>query len=128
VVAVAGAFLLGPFVVRVFFDSELSRRTLTLLALSSSLYMIALALAQAIIALRGHAKVAVGWMIGMLAFIVVVAIPDDDLLLRVETALVAGSFAAMVVFGVVLRAMIHTGVEPDEESLIEALDAAQLNQ
>ena len=128
VVAVAGAFLLGPFVVRVFFDSELSRRTLTLLALSSSLYMIALALAQAIIALRGHAKVAAGWMMGMLAFIVVVAIPNDDLLLRVETALVAGSFAAMVVFGVVLRAMIHTGVEPDEESLIEALDAAQLNQ
>jgi O-antigen/teichoic acid export membrane protein len=126
VVAVAGAFLLGPFVVRVFFDSELSRRTLTLLALSSSLYMIALALAQAIIALRGHAKVAVGWMVGMLVFIVVAAIPNDDLLLRVETALVAGSFAAMAVFGVVLRAMIRTGVEPDEESLIEALDAAQM--
>ncbi len=122
VVAVAGAFVLGPFVVRVFFDSELSRRTLTLLALSSSLYMIALALAQAIIALRGHAKVAVGWMLGMLAFIIVVAIPNDDLLLRVEMALVAGSLAAMVVFAFVLQAMIRTGVEPDEESLIEALD------
>jgi O-antigen/teichoic acid export membrane protein len=123
VVAVIGAFVLGPFVVRVFFDSELSRRTLTLLALSSSLYMIALALAQAVIALRGHAKVAVGWVVGMAAFVAVAAVPNDDLLLRVETALVAGSLGALVVFAVVLRAMIRTGVEPDEESLIEAFDA-----
>ena len=125
VVAIIGAFVLGPFVVRVFFDSELSRRTLTLLALSSSLYMVALALAQAIIALRGHAKVAVGWMIGMLAFIVVVAIPDDDLLLRVELALVAGSLGAMVVFAVVLRGLIRAGVEPDEDSLLEAVISAE---
>jgi O-antigen/teichoic acid export membrane protein len=125
VIAIVGAFVLGPFVVRVFFDSELSRRTLTLLALSSSLYMVALALAQAIIALRGHAKVAVGWMIGMLTFIVVVAIPNDDLLLRDELALVAGSFAAMVVFAVVLRGLIRAGVEPDEDSLLEAVISAE---
>ena len=125
VVAIVGAFVLGPFVVRVFFDSELSRRTLTLLALSSSLYMVALALAQAIIALRGHAKVAVGWMIGMLTFIVVVAIPNHDLLLRDELALVAGSFAAMVVFAVVLRGLIRAGVEPDEDSLREAVISAE---
>src|SRR5262245_59818938 len=77
--AVVGAFVLGPFVVKVFFDSDLSRRTLTLLALSSALYMIALALAQAVIALRGHTKVAAGWAIGMATFIVVAAIPNDDL-------------------------------------------------
>jgi O-antigen/teichoic acid export membrane protein len=123
VIAVVGAFLLGPFVVRVFFDSELSRRTLTLLALSSALYMIALALAQAIIALRGHAKVAAGWFVGMMAFIAVVAVPADDLLFRVESALVAGSLAALLVFGVVLRMMIRAGIEPDEDSLREAFDA-----
>ena len=127
VVAVVGAFLLGPFVVRVFFDSELSRRTLTLLALSSSLYMIALALAQAIIALRGHAKVAVGWMIGMLAFIVVVADPQ-----RRPAAAGRDGPRGRVVRGAwwcsasCCGRMIRTGVEPDEESLIEALDAAQL--
>jgi len=124
--AVVGAFALGPFVVRVFFDSELSRRTLTLLALSSALYMVALALAQAIIALRGHAKVAVGWVVGMAAFVAVAAIPNDDLLLRVESALVAGSLGALVVFAVVLRLMINTGIEPDEESLIEAFEAIPL--
>ncbi|HKA03220.1 MAG TPA: hypothetical protein VKD67_02795 [Acidimicrobiales bacterium] len=120
VLAVIGAFLLGPFVVKVFFDTELSRRTLTMLALSSSLYMIALALAQAVIALHGHAKVALGWMIGFVTFIVVCAVPDDDLLLRVEVALVAGSVAALLVFGVVLRSLMRTGVRPDEDSILEA--------
>jgi hypothetical protein len=106
--------------VKVFFDSELSRRTLTMLALASSLYMVALALAQAIIALRGHAKVALGWFIGLVAFLAVLAIPDDDLLLRVELALVAGSIAALVVFAVVLRVLMRTGVRPDEDSILEA--------
>ena len=77
------------------FDSELSRRTLTLLALSSAVYMVALALAQAIIALRGHAWVALGWGAGMAAFVLVTAVAGDDLLLRVELGLIAGSLAAL---------------------------------
>ena len=85
--------------------------------------MVALALAQAIIALQGHAKVALGWAIGMAVFIAVVLVPEDDLLLRVESALVAGSLAALVVFAVALRGLIRSGVEPDEDSLMEALDA-----
>jgi O-antigen/teichoic acid export membrane protein len=120
VLAVLGAFVIGPFVVRIFFDSVLSRRTLTMLALASSLYMIALALAQAVIALRGHAKVALGWFIGLVAFVVVTLIPNDDLLLRVELGLVAGSVAALLVFGVVLRALMRTGIRPDEDSIREA--------
>ena len=120
-----GAFLLGTIMVKVFFDSELSRRTLTMLALSSALYMIALALAQAIIALRGHAKVAVGWAVGMATFIaVVLACPTTICSLRVESALVAGSLAALIVFAVVLRSMIRSGVRPpDEDSLLEAFDS-----
>jgi O-antigen/teichoic acid export membrane protein len=121
--AVVGAFLLGPLAVKVFFDSDVSRRTLTMLALASALYMVALALAQAIIALRGHAKVAFGWAAGMAAFLATLAIPADDLLLRVEFPLVIGSLAALVVFAVALRGLIRTGVQPDEDSLIEALDA-----
>jgi O-antigen/teichoic acid export membrane protein len=120
VAAVVGAFVVGPFVVKVFFDSDLSRRTLTMLALASSLYMVALALAQAVIALRGHAKVALGWFVGMAAFVTVTLIPNDDLLLRVELGLVAGSVAALVVFAVVLRTLMRTGVRPDEDSILEA--------
>ena len=125
--AVVGSFLLGTVAVKVFFDSDLSRRSLTLLALSSALYMAALALAQAIIALHGHAKVAVGWFIGMMTFIVVVAIPNDDLMLRVEAALVAGSLGALIVFAVVLRAQLRSGVvPPDRDSLMEAFEAIPL--
>lgn len=123
VFAVVSAFLFGPFVVKVFFDSDLSRRTLTLLALSSALYMVALALAQAVIALQGHAKVAMGWVVGFAVFVGVVAIPDDDLLLRVESALVAGSIGALIVFAVVLRGLIRAGARPDEDSLMEAFDS-----
>ncbi len=118
--AVVGAFLIGPFVVKLFFDSVLTRRTLTLLAFSSALYMVALALAQAMIALHGHAKVALGWVIGMLVMVLVTLIPDHDLLLRVELGLVAGSAAAMIFFAVMLRGLVRTGVEPDEDSILEA--------
>ena len=51
---------------------DLSQRTMAMLALGSAIYMIALALAQAVIALSGHALVAIGWTIGMVTFVVVV--------------------------------------------------------
>jgi O-antigen/teichoic acid export membrane protein len=102
-----GAFLFGPFAVKVFFDADLSRRTLTLLAISSALYMVAVAMAQALIALHGHAKVAIGWLVGMTAFVVVTAVAGDDLLLRVEAGLVAGSLFAVAAFGVMLHAELR---------------------
>ena len=40
-----------------------------MLALGSACYMVALALAQAVIALKGHALVALGWIIGVVAFL-----------------------------------------------------------
>jgi hypothetical protein len=125
--AILGALVLGPFAVRVLFDSDISRRTITLLAAASGLYMAALALAQAVIALHGHAKVALGWFVGMAAFVAVAAIPNDDLLLRVEMALVMGSVAALVLFAVVLRQLVRAGVRPDESSLMEALDIAPVD-
>ena len=129
VAAIVGAFLIGPFVVKVFFDSHLSRRTLTLLALASALYMVALALAQAlIIALKGHARVAIGWAIGMAGFLVVTAIADHDLLLRVELGLMAGSVFALGYFAIVLRRRMADGEQPDEESLVEALYDLPLNE
>jgi O-antigen/teichoic acid export membrane protein len=123
-----GAFLIGPFILRVLFDSELSRRTLTLLALSSAVYMVALALAQAIIALRGHAWVALGWGAGMAAFVLVTAVAGDDLLLRVELGLIAGSLAALVVFAIVVWVRLAAGVQPDEDSLVEAIHDLPLNE
>ena len=66
--------------------STSSRRTMAMLALGSALYMVALALAQAVIALSGHALVAVGWTIGMVTFVVVTWLAGPDLFKRVEIA------------------------------------------
>ena len=127
-IGTVGAFLIGPFVLRVLFDSHLSRRTLTLLALASAVYMVALALAQAIIALRGHAWVALGWASGMAAFLAVLTVAGDDLLLRVELALLAGSCMALLMFAIILRARLASGATPDEESIVEALYDLPLNE
>ena len=64
-------FLLGPLVIERFYDATLSRNTMAMLALGSACYMVALAIAQAVIALRGHALVALGWGIGVATFVLV---------------------------------------------------------
>ena len=115
-----GAFLIGPFAVKLF-DATLDRRTITLLALSSGLYMIATAIAQAVIALRGHHQVAFGWIAGFATFLAVTVISGHDLLLRVELGMIAGTAVPMVWFAVVLAYRIRAGAEPDEESIVEAL-------
>lgn len=122
VLGTVGAFVLGPWAVSTFFAGDPSRRTVTLLALAAALYMLAVAMAQAVIALHGHAKVALGWATGFVSFVVVTwLVARDDLLLRVELGLVASSVAAATVFALALRACLRRGAQPDEESIIEAL-------
>lgn len=116
-----GAYALGPFVIRKMYAAELTSRTLAMLALGSAAYMIALALAQAVIALRGHALVALGWSTGMSAFVVVTWLSSDDLFRRIEYGLVASSLAAMIVFGLSLRYKLRQGATPTNGSVMEAI-------
>jgi O-antigen/teichoic acid export membrane protein len=117
---VVGAATGGPTLVAIFFD-PVGRRTLTLLALGSGLYMIALAIAQAVIALRGHAQVALGWAAGMATFLLTTAVASDDLLLRVELGLVAGPAMAVLVFAAALHQRLAAGVTADADSVFEAM-------
>lgn len=117
---VAGAFLVGPFAVKVL-GSTLSRRTLAVLAVGSVFYMLALAIAQAVIALHGHAWVAVGWVVGMAGFVVSTWLLGGEALRRVELGLIIGPGAAMLVFAYALRVRLRAGVLPDAESVYEAL-------
>ncbi len=121
VLGVGGSALVGPKVLDVVYEGGLDRRTLTLLALGSALYMLALGTSQAVIALHGHKWVTVGWAVAMATFIAVTWLIGDDLFLRVEAAAVASSGAALVVFGLALRARMASGDQPDPESIIEAL-------
>ena len=122
-VGVAGvtcAALLGPFILRKVFSSDLTARTITLLVLGTSIYMIALTFAQAVIALHGHASVAAGWGAGMLTFVLVTWLSSDDLYLRVELGLVASSVASAVFFAFSLKSRLDHGETPDADSMLEA--------
>jgi O-antigen/teichoic acid export membrane protein len=117
-----GAFVLGPFAVDLLYDAELSNRTLAVLALGSACYMLGLAFAQAVLALHGHAWVALGWTIGMGSFVLVTWLFDhSDVFRRVEVGLLVGSAAAMATFAFALRQRLRAGAVPDEQSVIEAL-------
>jgi O-antigen/teichoic acid export membrane protein len=116
-----GAYALGPFIIRKMYDAELSNRTLAMLALGSAAYMVALALAQAVIALKGHALVGAGWGLGMVSFVVVTWLSSDDLFRRIEWGLVASSVAALAAFAAALRYKLNDGSEPTEPSMLEAI-------
>lgn len=116
----AGSFAVGPALLDIVYDGGIGRRTLTMLALGSAVYMVALATAQAVIALHGHARVAMGWLTGMAVFLLGAWLSSDDLYLRVEIGLVASSAAALVVFVVSLRQLLARGANADPGSILEA--------
>jgi len=120
-VAALGSYLVGPFVVQTMFDDDVDHRTLGLLGLSCAAYMLALALGQAVIALSGHRLVAVSWGAGVAAFVFVSAFAADDVFLRVEIGLVAGSSVAAMTMGASLAARLAAGAVPETGALIEAL-------
>jgi O-antigen/teichoic acid export membrane protein len=119
----AAAFAVGPPVVRLLFDEEfdLGNRTVGLLAFACSLYMVAVALAQGVIALAGHRTVALAWGTGVVAFLLGVAFASDELFLRVELGLVAGSAIAAVAMAIALAARFASGATPVAGDVIEAL-------
>jgi hypothetical protein len=109
VVGTAGAFVLGPPVIERMYDASLSGRTLAMLALSSALYMGALATAQAVVALRGHGVVAAGWVLAVVSFVLGTWLSSDLLFRRIEIGLVASSLAALIWFAFALRSRLSAG-------------------
>lgn len=106
VVGVGGAFAIGPWVLELVYGGGIDRRTLTLLALSSAIYMLAQAFAQSVLALSGHRMVALGWTMSFVVFVVTAAWSSDDLYLRVEIALLSSAAMAFVFFGLRLRSYL----------------------
>lgn len=127
VIGSVGGWIVGPTVVQVMAstDVELGHRTLGLLALGSGLYMMALAMAQAVIALGGHRDQAVAWAVGLATFPPVVWLSSDDVLFRVELGLLAASVTACCAMaGLLARRLLAAGpgdVAVEEGAVIEAL-------
>jgi len=121
--ATVTAFAIGPFVVKTMFgkEFELSHKDLGYLAAASAVYMLALALAQALIALANYTRVVIGWAAGLVAFVIVTAL-GSELLPRVEHGFLAGSVAAAVVMALSVRTMLSQGLAGvhDADELVEA--------
>ena len=120
VVGTIGAFLVGPQVLDLVYQGGIDRRTMTLLTLASAMYMVGLATAQAVIALRGHAIVALGWFASFSGFVLIAWLSSNDLYLRVEMALVGSSLIAIVIFGAALRKLMASDAIFDPESILDA--------
>jgi O-antigen/teichoic acid export membrane protein len=121
VIGTTGAFIIGPFVIEKVYATELSGRTLAMLALSSAIYMAGLATAQAVIALQGHKWVALGWAVGVVVFVLGTWLSSDLLFRRIEIGLVLSSASALVVFAVTLRHRLAAGAVPTSDSMMDAI-------
>jgi O-antigen/teichoic acid export membrane protein len=116
-----GAYILGPWALQTMYASDLTGRTLAMLALSAAIYMLALATAQAVIALQGHALVALGWALGVIAFVLGTWLSSDNVFKRIEIGLVVSSTVALVAFALSLRHRLRVGAVPDQASMMEAI-------
>jgi O-antigen/teichoic acid export membrane protein len=117
------ALTIGPTVVKIMFesDTDLTRSDLLFLAAASACIMIGLTFAQALIALGGHARAALGWAGGVVAWFVVTAVPSDDLLMRVERGFLAGTVVACVALGVLLRHCLRGATAASARDLYAAV-------
>jgi len=123
VLATVTAFAIGPFVVTTMFgaDFRLSHTDLGYLAAASAVYMLALALAQALIALKNYPRVVVGWAVGLVVFVIVTAL-SHDLLPRVEQGFLAGSVASAIAMAWAVHRLLAAGLarSHEVEELLEA--------
>jgi O-antigen/teichoic acid export membrane protein len=121
-VAVAVAFILGPWAIRLLYGPEfnLGHRTVGLLAAGSVLFMLAQAMAQAVIALGGHTRMALCWLAAVATFVIVTA-AGTDLYLRVEMGLLAGSAVACLGMAALVRQLVRSGAMVHTGDLIEAI-------
>ena len=109
VIGVVAAGTIGPTVGEILFGEDkwiLGNRDLALLAAGSGFFILALTLAQGLIALRGYAGAACAWLAGIVAFAAITA-AGNDLFLRVELGFVAGAAVATLVMGVLLMLRIR---------------------
>lgn len=93
---VLAALTVGPFAGRLLFGQKftLSGSALAALTAGVCLVVLALALAQALIALRRYAVSALAWVLGVGVFVACMGVGFSDVFTRAEISFVAGSGAA----------------------------------
>jgi O-antigen/teichoic acid export membrane protein len=122
-IGTVGGFLLGPWAGNLLFPDKwvLGHRDMALLALGSGMFIIALTLAQGLIALKAYARALAAWVAGIVAFVAATAV-ISDLFLRVEVGFVAGGAAASVTMGALLLNQMRHGARATVEDLVEVIE------
>jgi O-antigen/teichoic acid export membrane protein len=124
---VAGATL-GPWAGQVLFGDKfnLGNQDLALLCAGSACFILALTLAQALIALLGHGRALASWIVGLLVCVAVMAAGSSatisDLFLRSELGYLAGCAAAAVMMGIFLVSRIRVQGPESLGLLVEAIE------
>jgi O-antigen/teichoic acid export membrane protein len=129
VLGVVGGYVLGPTAGEILFGDKftLEAGDLALLAAGSGLFILALTLAQALIALMGHSRATYAWITGNVAFWIVALASGHDLFRRVELGFVAGCGIAAVFMWIFLRGRIRHGIPPEAlADLVEQIEHEQL--
>ena len=128
VIGIVAGYVLGPTAGEILFGDKftLDARDLSLLAAGSGLFILALTLAQALIAVMGHARATYAWVCGNIAFWIVALVATEDLFLRVELGFVAGSGVAALAMAMLLIARTRHGIP--EEALADFVDQIEHEQ
>jgi hypothetical protein len=79
-----------------------------LLTLAATAFIVALTLAQGLIALKAYMQNAFGWIVGIVSFVVAVSL-GHDLILRNELGFLAGGAAAAIVMAGLLVPRMRRG-------------------
>jgi O-antigen/teichoic acid export membrane protein len=124
---VAGATI-GPTVGQILFGDKfnLDNLDLTLLFLGSAAFILALTLAQALIALLGHGRALLAWSVGLVLCVGVMALGSsatvDDLFRRAELGYLAGCLGAAVMMAVFLFLRLREHGPESLGLLVEAIE------
>ncbi len=102
--------LIGPWLGAKLFASkwDLGHRDMFLLTLAATSFILALTLAQGLIALKAYKPNAFGWVVGITMFVVVV-LSGNDLILRNELGFLAGGVSAAIVMAAFLIPRMRRG-------------------
>jgi O-antigen/teichoic acid export membrane protein len=116
------AFLLGPFVGNLMFkDFSLDRGGLALLAAGSGAFIVALTLAQAMMAVRGYVAMTVAWGCGLFTCVLLMAV-IPDLELRVELGFLVGAIVSAVLMAWSAVRKLDATADPGIDALVEAIE------
>jgi O-antigen/teichoic acid export membrane protein len=117
--------LIGPEIGKILFGDafHLDSVDLGLLFAGSAAFILALTLAQALIALQGHGRALVAWVVGLVITVGVIAATSGSYFLdRVEYGFLAGCCAAALGMGLLLLTRIRTATPESLERLVEAIE------